>query len=189
MTDQNQQRPAKRTLQSTFTLLCVMLATSARDAGEKAFKPIVEALLELENPVVIETINELYDQGYLDADQDGNIRMSKYGEKVALQSTHNTPNFSRLADSNTNIAFAMMFAGFSALRDKHLVEQKAIVAGDNGNTLVTNLKEMINFFEERLTTPETLKLAEPVFEKKVSKPPKKVVVEIAEQPVQTEQTV
>lgn len=155
----------KRTLQSTLMLLAIMLESSARDAGEKAFTPIADALLRIQSPEIDVVIEELVNQGYVEIDPQGKIWCTKFGEKIALQSTHNTPNFQRLADSNTNTAFAMLFAGFTSLRDKHLVNQDKIVPGRAGDTLASNLDNLVRFFQDRIA-PSQAPVA--VFEKKAT---------------------
>ncbi len=175
MTEQNQKINQKRTLHSTLTLLAVMLATSARDAGEKAFEPVADAILGLESQALELTLGELLDQGYLETDNNRNIRVSKFGEKIALSATHNTPNFERLASGSTNTAFAMLFAAFTQLRDKHLVGQAKIVAGNSGNQLVNTLRELVEFFEDRLTVDTP-----PVIEKKTATKKTKPQVEVEE---------
>jgi hypothetical protein len=146
-----QQVDKKRTLQSTFVLLAAMLASSPRGEGEEMFQPIAEAMLGVGGPLN-DTVSELTDQGYLDRDDQGRVIVTPFGQKIALQSTSNTPNFRRLATQSPNTAFAMFFASFGELRDKHLVNQEKIVAGNNGNLLVTNLHEVVNFFDSRLST-------------------------------------
>lgn len=140
----------KRSLNSTFILLGAMLAASARDEGEIAIQPIAESIFGLNHPDVNHNIEELTRQGYLRIDDEGNLRMTAFGEKMALQSTQNTPNFARLAATNANTAFAMMFAAYIALRDTHLVNQPRIVTGDGGSNMVENLKQMVNYFQQKI---------------------------------------
>lgn len=143
-------RPMKRTLVTTFTLLAAMLYTSARDASEKAIATVCEALFKLDNEIINASIDQLIDQGYLEVDNENNIRMTRFGEKIALQSTQNTPNFSRLSQTNPNTAFAMLFAAADALQNKHLVGQDKIVAGPNGGQMVDNLRALRDYLTSRL---------------------------------------
>lgn len=173
----NEKVNQKRTLQSTFVLLAIMLSTSARDAGEKEFTEIAKAMFGLNNPAINANIDELIQQGYVEEDDHG-LRCTKFGEKIALSSTHNTPNFARLAEGNTNTAFAMLFAAYAALRDRHLVNQDKIVAGKAGDTLATNLRDLVRFFSDRITP-----VVAAVFEKKpaVKKSKKEEVTPILEE--------
>lgn len=140
----------KRSLNSTLVLIAAMLASSARDEGEKALQPLAEGIFGLDDPSVNANVDKLIEQGYLALDDKGSVRMTGFGEKVCLQATQNTPNFNRLATQNANTAFAMLFAAFTALRDVHLVNQPQIVSGANGSTLVDNLNELLTYFQSKL---------------------------------------
>lgn len=140
----------KRSLNSTFVLIGAMLASSARDEGEIAVQPVAESIFGLQHPALIDNIEELTRQGYLRIDDDGNLRMTAFGEKMALQATQNTPNFARVAATNANTAFAMLFAAFIALRDIHLVNQPTIVTGDGGSNMVENLKQLTAYFQQKI---------------------------------------
>lgn len=163
----------KRTLSSTFVLLAAMLISSARDAAEKNIARLIDAMFAVDDPTLNDQIDELIKQGYLTVDGDNTIRMTKFGEKISLQSTSNTPNFSRLAQQNANTAFAMLFAGFTALSEKHLIGQEKIVAGANGSEMVDNLTKMVEYFNERL---DNNPVAEAEVETPVKKKTKKEVV-------------
>lgn len=142
----------KRSLISTFLLLGQMLWTSPKkNTGEEAFAQIPGSILDPEwngHEYISPYLNELVQQGYLTKDMKLGYALTPFGQKMALQSIHNTPDFGRLADKGTSTCFAMLFAAVSGLKN-HLKEQSRLTVGKD-DTLVRNVQDTAEFFAAKL---------------------------------------
>lgn len=142
----------RRSLISTFLLMANMLYRSPKSGTpEEQFAPVAGSILDAGwegFPLVEPHLSELVEQGYLTRELTGGYNVSAYGQKLALQATHNTPNFQRLAEAGPSTAFAMLFASTKGL-EKHLAGQDRLIAG-NSTQLVDNVREMIMFFAPKI---------------------------------------
>lgn len=149
MNEQNQ-ISKKRSLITTFVLLGYMLATTPKKgSNEEEFSQVPSVLFDETwegFPLISPFLEELTTQGFLET-VDGKYRTTKFGEKMALQATHNQPDFQRLADNNINVAFAMLIAAYKAL-EVHLKEQTALVSGQT--QLVQSIQDCTKFLCEKL---------------------------------------
>lgn len=98
--------------------------------------------------VVKEELKELIAKGYVDGTT---MTTTPYGIKLAMVSTSPTPDLKRLADADRNMAFAMMAASYSALRNIHIKEED-VIPGKKGDGLVRMLRNVSNYTYNRTAT-------------------------------------
>ena len=141
----------RRNLFSTLTLIAFMLATkpkeNEKEESEFCNKNVFGATDPNQLQLLENHLTDLKEAGYIEIDEKGNPQITKWGTRVALQATSDSPNFKHLARENVNVAFSMFFAAASALQE-HIKDQK-IVAGKSGD-LVNNLQAVKAWIEEKL---------------------------------------
>jgi hypothetical protein len=121
MTTTPEKKDVRRTLLSTLVLLTAMITKSPRKEEEKAAAPVLESLFDpkwVGSEIFVKYKAELQEKGYLD-DQ-GNP--TPWGQKVALEATHNAPDYTKIAQGNVNASFAMFFAAIQGFKT-HLKTQ------------------------------------------------------------------
>lgn len=139
----------RRNLPDTMLLVSLMIALSPKTDAEIAAQEVAKNFLDnCDDTWLQNCLQSLQDQKLVEV-ENGNVVLTNYGIKLALQATQDTPNFNRLASSSTSTAFAMLFAGYKAL-EVHLQDQDNIRPGERGDTLYTNLTAMVEFFSTKL---------------------------------------